>query len=171
MSTQAHPTPEHGLCCLSLWRLYGPSRLCPHTMAGKIPFNQVVRTLLRQGTPFPSPIHRLSGTADELKKVSADRDWFVVFTTLKGEQKTNKFYSLAGFNGAIGCIELKNPFQCDVEWVKVKELRYVLICKETKTIFQAQCWASPALLETKISGVENVTETDGVPLATTTRLA
>jgi hypothetical protein len=48
------------------------------------------------------------------------------------------------------CLQLNEPFECGVQWVKVEELRYVLRCEVSERSYEVQVWADPAFLGARV---------------------
>jgi hypothetical protein len=55
-------------------------------------------------------------------------------------------------------LELIKPFTCGINWKVVKELKYVLKCKETGRMYEIQVWADPAFVDAKTLRGQAVTD-------------
>jgi hypothetical protein len=54
------------------------------------------------------------------------------------------------YHGQPLCLQLNEPFECGLQWVKIEELRYVLKCEVSGRSYEVQVWADPAFLGARV---------------------
>ncbi|PMD22491.1 hypothetical protein NA56DRAFT_644710 [Hyaloscypha hepaticicola] len=143
----SHPNPPLGFCCTTLTTITSPPPLCPNHQISTIPLPQLLRALYSQSSPSPEriySIHRTSLSAD--KNISSGCGYFISFSS----QGITNYITYAMYHDQPRCIQLNEPFECWVQWVKVEELKYVLKCEVSGRSYEVQVWADPAFLGARV---------------------
>jgi hypothetical protein len=113
-----------------------------------------MQALYSQSSFTPKPIYSTPDLT-HLQAAARGCGWFVAITKSTSPNDSVYYWedldsptyvTKAIVNGEIRCLELEDPFDCGVEWVKVEALRYRLLCPIATRRFDVQVWADPALI-------------------------
>ncbi len=144
-----------------------PVYICQGHPAGLIPLEDIMKALLAQNKveEETEPIY-VTEYDEILKTVMRVCSWFVAVDKTEppkidgtaSEKSPTKYFTKAMIEDEIISLELIKPFTCGINWKVVKELKYVLKCKETGRMYEIQVWADPAFVDAKTLRGQAVTD-------------
>jgi hypothetical protein len=143
----SHPNPPLGFCCTTLTTITRPPPICAAHQISTIPLPQLLRALYSQTSASPERIYSIPRTSlDVDQSLSSGCGYFISITS----QGITNYITYAMHHGQPLCLQLNEPFECGVQWVKVEELRYVLRCEVSERSYEVQVWADPAFLGARV---------------------
>jgi len=149
----SHPTPALGFCCTPLTTITSPPPICENHQISTIPLPQLLRALYSQTSASPERIYTIPGTSQSVdQNLSSGCGYFISITS----SGITNYITYAMHDGQPLCLQLNEPFECGVQWVKVEELRYVLRCEVSRRSYEVQVWADPAFLGARVMVGEGI---------------